>query len=83
MIDETTQQFFITGITAENEQYVIDELEGSGFSNWWGLPEGTADYIYVSTTLDNQYMRMWNGDKMSVGLPMITAEEYLCEEVSK
>jgi len=83
MIDETTPRFFITGITAENEQSVIDKLKRSGFSNWWQLPEDTADYIYVSTTLTNHYMRMWDGDKMTIGIPMITAKDYLCEEVSK
>ena len=76
-------RYFITGITVENEQAVISKLERSGFTNWWQLPEDTADYIYVSTTLGNQYMRMWDGDKMSVGLPWITADDYLCEEVSK
>jgi len=83
MIDETTPRFFITGITKENEQSVINKLECSGFSNWWGLPEDTADYIFVSHTSNNQYMRMWDGDKMTIGIPMITAKDYLCEEVSK
>lgn len=31
MIDETIQRFFITGITEENEQSVINKLEYSGF----------------------------------------------------
>ena len=46
MINETTPRFFITEITKENEQSVIDKLERSGFSNWWSLPEDKADYIF-------------------------------------
>jgi len=83
MIDETTPRFFITGITKENEQSVINKLERSGFSNWWGLPEDTADYIFVSHTSNNQYMRMWGSISHLFNTPMITAEEYLCEEVNK
>lgn len=83
MIYETTTRFFITGITKENEQSVIDKLERSGFSNWWSLPEDTADYIYVSQTLDNNYMRMWGPASDFSNRPTITAEDYLCEEVSK
>lgn len=83
MIDETTQRFFITGITKENEQSVVDKLERSGFSNWWGLPEDTADHIFVSKTSDNQYMRMWEPISDFFNTPTITAEEYLCEELSK
>lgn len=83
MIDETTPRFFITGITKENEQSVIDKLERSGFSNWWSLPEDTADYIYVSRTWNNQYMRMWENTNDYFNTPKITAEYYLSEEVSK
>jgi len=83
MIDETTPRFFITGITKENEQSIIDKLERSGFSNWWSLPEDTADYIYVSQTLGNKYMRMWGSINDFFDEPVITAEEYLCEGVSK
>lgn len=84
MIDETTPRFFITGISKENEQLVIDKLERSGFSNWWSLPEDTAEYIYVSRTLRNKYMRMWGlSNRELFNTPKITAEEYLCEEVSK
>lgn len=83
MIDETTPRFFITGITKENEQSVINKLERSGFSNWWGLPEDTANYIFVSRTSNNQYMRMWGIISDHFDAPKITAEDYLCEEVSK
>lgn len=84
MIDEATPRFFIIGITAENEQSVIDKLERSGFSNWWSLPEDTADYIFVSQTLRNKYMRMWGLiNRELFTTPTITAEDYLCEEVSK
>lgn len=83
MIDETTPRFFITGITKENEQSVVVKLERSGFSNWWGLPEDTADYIFVSRTSNNQYMRMWDNTNDYFNTPKITAEEYLSEELSK
>lgn len=83
MMNETTPRFFITGITKENEQSVLDKLERSGFSNWWSLPEDTADYLFVSQTLGNKYMRMWGTIIDIFDTPMITAEEYLCEEVSK
>ena len=83
MIDETIPRFFITGITKENEQSVIDKLERSGFSNWWGLPEDTANYIYVSESMDMQFMKMWEDEDTVYSEPVITAEEYLCEEVSK
>jgi len=83
MIDETTPRFFITGITKENEQSVIDKLERSGFSNWWSLPEDTADYIYVSQTLGNKYMRVWEPVRDFFNKPMVTIEDYLSEEVSK
>ena len=83
MIDEKTPRFFITGITKENEQSVVDKLERSGFSNWWSLPEDTADYLFVSQTLDNEYMRMWGPTSDFYNMPMVTAEEYLSEEVSK
>ena len=83
MIDETTPRFFITGITKENEQSVIDKLERSGFSNWWGLPEDTADYIFISKLMGNTYMRFWNEISDLFNTPKITAEEYLSEEVSK
>jgi len=76
-------RYFITGITVENEQAVISKLERSGFTNWWQLPEDTADYIYVSTTLGNQYMRMWGEIFNEFNRPRFTAEDYLCEEVSK
>ena len=76
-------RYFITGITKENEQSVINKLECSGFSNWWGLPEDTADYIFVSQTLGNKYMRTWLNTSNIFDTPTITAEEYLCEEVSK
>ncbi|ADD71765.1 hypothetical protein LM1A4_042 [Leuconostoc phage 1-A4] len=83
MIDEITPRFFITGITKENEQSIVDKLECSGFSNWWSLPEDTADYIFVSQTLGNKYMRMWEPISDLFNTPMITAEKYLSEEVSK
>ena len=83
MIDETTPRFFIIGITKENEQLVIDKLERSGFSNWWSLPENTADYIYVSEGLGYQYMKLWGEIFDDFNQPRFTAEEYLCEEVSK
>ena len=83
MIDETTQRFLVTGITKENEQSVIDKLERSGFSNWWSLPEDTADYIYISQTLGNKYMRVWEPVRDFFNTPMITTEDYLSEEVSK
>ena len=83
MIDETTPRFFITGITKENEQSVIDKLERSGFSNWWSLPEDTADYIYVSESMDMQFMKMFGFISGYFDNPTITAEEYLSEEVSK
>lgn len=83
MIDETTPRFFITGITKENEQSVVDKLERSGFSNWWSLPEPTADYIYVSQTLGYKYMKMWEDEDTIYSETVITAEDYLCEEVSK
>lgn len=76
-------RYFITGITKYNEQSVINKLERSGFSNWWSLPEDTADYIYVSQTLGNKYMRVWEPVGDFFNTPMITAEEYLCEELSK
>jgi len=83
MIDETTPRFFITGITKENEQSVIYKLERSGFSNWWSLPEPTADYIYVSRTWNNQYVRLTGTINDIFNAPRITAEEYLSKEVSK
>lgn len=83
MINETTPRFFITEITKENEQSVIDKLERSGFSNWWSLPEDKADYIFVSQTLGNKYMRMWGTNSDLFNTPTITEKEYLCEEVSK
>lgn len=83
MIDETTPRFFITGTTKENEQSVIDKLERSGFSNWWSLPEDTADYIFVSQTLGNKYMRTWLNTSNIFDTPTITTEDYLSEEVSK
>ena len=83
MIDETTPRFFITGITKYNEQSVIDKLERSGFSNWWSLPEETADYIYVSQTLGDKYMRLWGTISDFFNTPTTTAEEYLSEELSK
>ena len=83
MIDETTPHFVITGITKENEQSVINKLERSGFSNWWGLSEDTADYIYVSQTLGNKYMRVWEPVRDFFNTPMITTEDYLSEEVRK
>lgn len=86
MIDETTRRFFITGITKENEQSVVDKLERSGFSNWWGLPEGTADYIYVSESMKMEFIKMWHEVDEAHTVyaePVITAEEYLSEEVSK
>lgn len=83
MIDETTPHFIITGIVEENEQSVVDKLELSGFTNWWSLPEDTADYIFVSRTLGNKYMRMWGEIFDDFNQPRFTAEEYLCEEVSK
>ena len=83
MIDETTPRFFITGITAENEQSVVDKLERSGFSNWWSLPEDTADYIYVSRTWNNQYVRLTGTINDFFNAPKITAEDYLSEELSK
>lgn len=83
MIDETTPRFFITGVSKDNEQLVINKLERSGFTNWWELPEDGADYIYVSKTLGNKYMKH-QGNKIEVDfIPKITAEEYLSEEVSK
>ena len=81
MIDETTPQFFIAEIAKENEQSVVDKLERSGFSNWWSLPKDTADYLFVSRTLGNKYM--WGTIDNRFPIPTITAEEYLCEEVSK
>lgn len=81
MIDGTTPRFFITGVTKENEQSVIDKLERSGFSNWWSLPEDTADYLFVSQTLGNKYMRMWENTNDSFNTPKITAEDYLCEDI--
>lgn len=83
MIDETTPRFFITGVTKDNEQLVINKLECSGFTNWWGLPEDTANYIFVSQTLGNKYMRTWLNTSNIFGTLAITAEDYLCEEVSK
>ena len=83
MNNETTPRFFITEITKENEQSVIDKLERSGFSNWWSLPEDKADYIFVSQTLGNKYMRMWGTNSNLFKIPTITEKEYLCEEVSK
>lgn len=83
MINETTPRFFITEITKENEQSVVNKLERSGFSNWWSLPEDTADYIFVSQTLGNKYMRMWGTNSYLFNTPTITEKEYLCEEVSK
>lgn len=77
-------RYFITGITAENEQDVISKLERSGFSNWWGLPEDTADYIYVSEIMNMEFMKMWYGvDEAHAVYPelVITAEEYLSEDV--
>jgi len=76
-------RYFITGITPENEQAVISKLERSGFTNWWSLPEDTADYIYVSQTLGNKYMRVWEPVIDFFNTPMITTEDYLSEEVSK
>lgn len=81
MIDETTPRFFITGITKENEQSVINNLERSGFSNWWSLPEDTADYIFVSQTLRNKYMKMWGTNSDLLDTPTITEEDYLSEEI--
>lgn len=83
MIDETTPRFFITGITKENEQSIVDKLERLGFSNWWSLPEDTADYLFVSQTLGNKYMRMWGSISDLFNTPMVTSEDYLSEEVSK
>ena len=83
MINETIPRFFITGITKENEQYLIDKLERSGFINWWGLGEDTADYIYVSYNLGHQYMKMWGEITDDFNQPRFTAEEYLSDEVSK
>lgn len=83
MINETIPRFFITEITKENEQSVVNKLERSGFSNWWSLPEDTSDYIFVSQTLGNKYMRLWGTISDYFDTPMIIAEEYLCEEVSK
>lgn len=83
MINETTPRFFITEITKENEQSVVNKLERSGFSNWWSLPEDTSDYIFVSQTLGNKYMRLWGTISDYFDTPTIIAEEYLCEEVSK
>lgn len=76
-------RYFIIGITAENEQAVISKLERSGFTNWWQLPEDTADYIYVSTTFGNQYIKLWGNIKGDYNLVRIKAEDYLCEGVSK
>lgn len=81
MIDETTPRFFITGITKENEQSVIDKLERSGFSNWWSLPEDSTDYLFVSRTLGNKYVWVLIDD--SFNTPTITSEEYLSDEMSK
>ncbi|AIM50896.1 hypothetical protein Ln9_0047 [Leuconostoc phage Ln-9] len=83
MINETTPRFFITGMTKENEQSVIDKLERSGFSNWWSLPDPPANYIYVSESMDMQFMKMWEDEDTVYSEPVITAEEYLCKEVSK
>ena len=83
MIDETTPRFFITGVTKDNEQSVINKLERSGFTNWWGLPEEPADYIFVSETLGNKYIRLWGNVTDLFNTPKITAEKYQCEEVSK
>ena len=83
MIDETTRRFFITGIVKENEQSVIDKLERSGFSNWWGLSEAIASSIYVSRSWNNKYLRVIGERVNSFDIPEINAEEYLCDEVSK
>jgi len=83
MIDETTPRFFITGITKDNEQSVINKLERSGFTNWWGLSEDTASSIYVSRAWNNKYLRVIGGRVNGFSIPEINAKEYLCEEVSK
>lgn len=83
MIDETTPRFFITGVTKDNEQSVINKLERSGFTNWWGLSEETASSIYVSRSWDNKYLRVIGERVNSFSIPEVDAEEYLCEEVNK
>lgn len=83
MIDETTPRFFITGVTKYNEQSVINKLERSGFTNWWGQDKEPASSIYVSRAWDNKYLRVIGERINSFGVPEINAEEYLCEEVNK
>lgn len=80
MIDETTPRFFIIGVTKDNEQSVINQLEHTGFTNWWNLPEETSDTIYVSHTWGDRYLRLLGQITDNFNEPRITAEEYLDKE---
>lgn len=76
-------KYFITDITAENEQAVISKLERSGFTTWWGQDNEPASSIYVSRSWNNKYLWVIGERVNSFGIPEINAKEYLCEELNK